>query len=67
MLVVPTETAIREDLRDQALQDQDHVTLHLFAENDALREIIVDLSEAKQQLETVLDTLHAETTQGASM
>lgn len=68
MLVEPTDlNVIREDLRSQALEDQDHVKLHLFAENDTLREMVGELYQSKMKLETVLDTLHAERTEGASM
>lgn len=35
---------LREELREQAYKDQNHVAIHLFAEADALREVIVELA-----------------------
>lgn len=36
--------ALREELRADAQREQNHLALHLFAEGDALREMIVELA-----------------------
>ena len=41
--------AVREELRTRAVEEQNHVALHLFAENDVLREIIAGLAKERKE------------------
>lgn len=46
--------AMREDLREDALQRQDHVALHLFAENDVLIDELGLTYVADMQVQDIL-------------